>query len=73
MAAKRTLNYKRNRLKPVPDIVDDAIDYCLRVIRSPGYRGTVSDLIRLLRLKLEVNPIKRALNPPVWIDAPPRT
>jgi hypothetical protein len=68
MAAKRTLKYKGNRLRPIPDIVDDAIEYCLRVIKSPSYKGTVSDLLRLLRFSLELNPIKPKLRPPVWVD-----
>ena len=70
MAAKRTLKNIRNRPKPTLEIVDQAIDYCLRVMRSPGYRGSVSDLIQLLRLSLKLNPVKEVLRPPVWIDTP---
>ncbi|HTA42199.1 MAG TPA: hypothetical protein VK789_07120 [Bryobacteraceae bacterium] len=73
MAAKRTLKYKRNRLPPILDIIDDAIEYCLRVIKNPGYKGTMSDLIRLLRFRRELHPIKQVLVPPIWIDSPTPT
>lgn len=69
MAAKNTLKYKRNRMRPILDIVNDAIESCLRVLRSPEFKGSMSDLIRLLRLRLEFEPAG-PLRPPVWVDGP---
>jgi hypothetical protein len=73
MAAKRTLKYKRNRLRPIHDIVDDAIQYCLRAFEEPGYKGTISDLLRLIRFSLELNPIKREPTKFTWVDNPEPT
>ncbi|HTA47309.1 MAG TPA: hypothetical protein VK789_32925 [Bryobacteraceae bacterium] len=73
MAAKRTLKYKRNRLPPIVEIIDDAIQYCLRAIEKPGYKGTMSDLIRLIRFSRELHPIKREPTKFIWVDTPQPT
>ena len=56
MAAKNTLKYKRNRLPPLLDLVNDLIDRCLRAIESPKFKATVSGLIQLIRLRLKIDP-----------------
>ena len=56
MAAKNTLKYKRNKLPPLLEIVDDLLDMCLCAIRSPGFTGTISDLVRLIRLRRDLEP-----------------
>ncbi|MGA2712316.1 MAG: hypothetical protein ABSG41_04350 [Bryobacteraceae bacterium] len=68
MAAKNTLKYKRNKLPPLLDLVDDLLEMCLRAIRSPDFKGTVSDLIRLIRLRLKLEPPKPAPTTARWID-----
>ncbi len=60
MAAKNTLKYKRNRRCPSLDVIDAAIEHCLRVLGSPDYKGTISDLIRIIRLQIQLNPIAPA-------------
>ena len=60
MAAKNTLKYQRNRLPPVLVIVDELIHTCLRAIASPNFKPVISDLIRLIRLRLEMGTIAAA-------------
>ena len=56
MAAKNILKYKRNQLRPLIDVIDLAIESCLSVLRSPDYKGTITDLIRMIRLSLSLAP-----------------
>lgn len=70
MAAKNTLKYKRNRLPPLLELVNDAIDYCRRVITRPDFKGTISDLIQLIRIRLKLDPLKPAPATVRWIDDP---
>jgi len=51
MAAKNTLKYKRNQLPPILVIVDELIHTCLRAIASQDFKATISDFIRLIRLR----------------------
>ncbi|MGA2714757.1 MAG: hypothetical protein ABSG41_16780 [Bryobacteraceae bacterium] len=67
MAAKNTLKYKRNRLPPLLVIVDELIHTCLRAIASPDFKATISDFIRLIRLRLKWDPIKPATTAR-WLD-----
>ena len=68
MAAKNTLKYKRNRLPPLLELVDRAVDVCLRAIQRPNFKFTMSDLIRLVRLSLELNPPRREPRTVQWHD-----
>jgi hypothetical protein len=68
MAAKNTLKYKRNRLPPLLDLVDRAVDVCLRVIERPDFKFTMSDLIRLVRRSLQLKPPKRGARSVEWFD-----
>jgi hypothetical protein len=68
MAAKNTLKYKRNRLPPLLDLVDRAIEVCLRVIERPDFKFTMSDLIRLVRLSLQLKPPNRGARSVEWFD-----
>ena len=68
MAAKNTLKYKRNRLPPLLDLVDRAVDVCLRVIERPDFKFTMSDLIRLVRLSLQLKPPNREARSMQWFD-----
>jgi|ERR1700679_1077028 hypothetical protein len=68
MAAKNTLKYKRNKLPPLLEIVDDLLDMCLCAIRSPSFKGTISDLIRLIRLRRDLEPPKPTPTTAHWID-----
>ena len=70
MAAKNTLKYKRNKLPPLLDIVNDLLEVCLRTIRSPDFKGTLSDLIRLIRLRLKLEPPQTPKTTAIWIDKP---
>ena len=56
MAAKNTLKYKRNRFRPLLDLLNDLIDRSLRAIESPKFKATVSGLIQLIRLRLKIDP-----------------
>ena len=73
MAAKNTLKYKRNRLPPLLEISNKAIDYCLRAIRSPDFKGTISDLIQLIRLRFKLAPPEQAPTTARWVDRPTPT
>ncbi len=68
MAAKNTLKYKWNRLPPLLGLVDRAIDVCLRVIERPDFKFTMSDLIRLVRLSLQLKPPNRGARSVEWFD-----
>ncbi len=68
VTAKNTLKYKRNRLPPLLDLVDRAIDVCLRVIERPDFKFTMSDLIRLVRLSLKLKPPNRGARSVQWFD-----
>jgi hypothetical protein len=68
MAAKNTLKYKRNRLPPLLELVDRAVDVCLDAILSPDFKFTMSDLIRLVRLSLELKPPRREPRSVQWFD-----
>jgi hypothetical protein len=68
MAAKNTLKYKRNKLPPLLDLVDRAIDVCLRVIERPDFKFTMSDLIRLVRLSLQLKPPNRGARSVHWFN-----
>ena len=70
MAAKNTLKYKRHRLPPLLEIVNEAIDYCLRAIRSPAFKGTISDLIQLIRLRFKLAPPEPGQTKAIWVDRP---
>src|ERR1700734_662303 len=70
MAAKNTLKYKRNQLPPLLEIINEAIDYCLRAIRSPAFKGTISDLIQLIRLRFKLAPPEPGLTTARWVDRP---
>ena len=58
MAAKNTLKYKRRRLPPLLEIVDELLDNCLRAIKSPNFKATIADLIKLIRLRLDLAPLQ---------------
>jgi hypothetical protein len=66
MAAKNTLKYKRNGLPPLLELVDRAIDVCLSAIQDPDFKFTMSDLIRLVRLSLELKPPRGAFRSVQW-------
>ena len=68
MAAKNTLKYKRNKLPPLLDIVNDLVEVCLRAIRSPSFKCTVSDLIQLIRLRRKLEPPEPCPTAARWID-----
>jgi hypothetical protein len=68
MAAKNTLKYKRNKLPPLLDLVNDLLEVCRRAIRSPGFKGTLSDLIRLIRLRRDLEPPQPSPTTARWID-----
>ena len=68
MAAKNTLKYKRNKLPPLLDIVNDLLEVCLRAIRSPSFKSTVSDLIQLIRLRRKLEPPEPCPTTARWID-----
>ncbi|MGA2713802.1 MAG: hypothetical protein ABSG41_11915 [Bryobacteraceae bacterium] len=68
MAAKNTLKYKRNRLPSLPAVINEAIDYCLRAIRSPDFKGTISNLIQLIRLRFKLAPPEKAPSTARWLD-----
>ncbi len=68
MAAKNTLKYKRNRLPPLLELVDRAIDVCLSAIQDPDFKFTMSDLIRLVRLSLELKPQRGEARSVHWFD-----
>ena len=57
MAAKNTLKYKRNRQPPLLELVNNLIDKCLNAIESPVFKATISDWVRLIRLRLEIEPL----------------
>ena len=76
MAAKNTLKYKRNRLPPLLKIVNEAIDTCLRTLESPSFKGTIGDLIKLIRLRLTFEPLQPPTTTVRWLDTllqPPET
>ena len=68
MAAKNTLKYKRNRLPPLLELVDRAVDVCLSAIQRSDFKFTMSDLIRLVRLSLELTPPRREPRSVQWHD-----
>src|ERR1700689_1444689 len=68
MAAKNTLKYKRNRLPPLLGLMSEAIECCLRAIRSPAFKGTISDLIQLIRLRFRLAPPEPGLTTARWVD-----
>src|ERR1700733_6662940 len=68
MAAKNTLKYKRNRLPPLLELINEAIDYCRSTIRSPAFKGTISALIRLIRWRLKLAPPEPGLTTARWAE-----
>ena len=70
MAAKNTLKYKRNRLPPLLELINEAIDYCRSTIRSPAFKGTVYDLIQLIRLRFKLAPPEPGPTTAIWVDRP---
>jgi len=53
--------------------MNEAIDYCLRAIRSPDFQGTISDLIRLIRLRFKLAPPEQAVRTARWVERPIQT
>jgi len=70
MAAKNTLKYKRNRLRPLLDLANVLIDYCLDAITKSGFKASLADLITLIRMRLDLDPIDPAPPTIVWGDDP---
>jgi hypothetical protein len=68
MAAKNTLKYKRNQLPPLLELINEAIDYCRSTIRNPAFKGTISDLIQLIRLRFKLAPPEPGLTTARWAD-----
>ena len=68
MAAKNTLKYKRNRLPPLLDLVNDLIERCLQAIESPDFKATIGDLIKLIQLRLKIEPLQPAITTARWVE-----
>ena len=68
MAAKNTLKYKRNPARPLLDLVNDLIDTCLQTIQSPTFNATIADLVKLIRLRLKIEPLKPQPTTARWIE-----
>ena len=68
MAAKNTLKYKRKRLPPLLDIVDELLEKCLHAIQSPNFKATVADLVKLIRLRLNLEPLQPSPVTTRWLD-----
>lgn len=68
MAAKNTLKYKWNRLPALLEIINEAIDHCLRGLRSADFKGAIPDLIQLIRLRLNLTPPEPAPATALWVD-----
>ena len=68
MAAKNTLKYKRNQLPALLELIGEAIDYCRSAIRSPAFKGTLSDLIQLIRLRFKLAPPGPAVTNAIWVE-----
>ena len=71
MAAKNTLKYKRRRLPPLLEIVDDLIQVCLQNLQSPNFKATIGDLIKIIRLRLTVEPLQPSPVTTRWLDRIP--
>jgi hypothetical protein len=68
MAAKNTLKYKRNQLPPLLDLINDLVEKCLKTLESPDYKATISDLVKLIRFRLKVEPLKPAPKTVRWLE-----
>ena len=68
MAAKNTLKYKRNEIRPLPDLVNELIDKCLGAILSHEFKASIADLITLIRLRLKLMPPDEMPTSVVWLD-----
>jgi hypothetical protein len=68
MAAKNTLKYKRNEIRPLPDLVNELIDKCLGAIMSIDFKASIADLVTLIRLRLKLMPPDETPPKVVWLD-----
>ena len=68
MAAKNTLKYKRKRLPPLLDIVDELLEKCLHAIQSPNFKATIADLVKLIRLRMNLEPVQPSPVTVRWLD-----
>jgi hypothetical protein len=59
MTTKKRLIQKRHEPGPLIEILDSGIESCLRSIERRRVRPTASDIVNLVRLRLERKPIKR--------------
>ncbi len=68
MAAKNTLKYKRNPVRPLLDLVNDLIDICVQTIQSPNFNPAIADLIKLISLRMKLKPFESPPSTARWLD-----
>ncbi len=68
MAAKNTLKYKRNEIRPLPELVNELIDKCLGAILSHKFKASIADLVTLIRLRLKLMPPDETPPRVIWVE-----
>jgi len=68
MAYKRTLEHKRKKSPPLPELIDTLIERSMAALRTGQIKATVSDLIRMVHLRQKLYPVTPVSGTATWVD-----
>ena len=68
MAPKRTLKHKRNKRPPLIEAVDRLLRKRLAAMETGRINASVSDLVRIVRLKQKLYPAAPVPGTVTWMD-----
>ena len=68
MAVKKTLTFRRNGSRSLPELVEWLLEKHMQWLGSAEVKASVADLIRLIQLARELEPAQPVAGTIKWVD-----